>query len=67
MQGKLLGVPVRKLGGAECQHLGNVPTYPLTEIEHFEVYKELEGRHIHAVRWEGALQAQEVLENAITP
>lgn len=67
MYGELLEVPAREFGCLEYQDLGDGPTYPLTEIEHFELYKELERRHIHAVRWEGAQQTQEALDNAIMP
>jgi inorganic pyrophosphatase len=63
---KLLGVPVHEPRFAEYQDLGDVPAHLLTEIEHFfEVYKELEGSHIHAVKWEGPQQAEAVLDNAI--
>jgi inorganic pyrophosphatase len=51
---KLLGVPVCERRFAEYQDLGDVPAH-----------LELEGSHIHAVKWEGPQQAEAVLDNAI--
>jgi hypothetical protein len=43
-----------------------VPGHLLEEIEHFkEVFKDLEGSDIGVFGWEGAQEAQELLEEAI--
>jgi inorganic pyrophosphatase len=63
---KLLGVPVREPRFAEHEDISDVPGHLLREIEHFfEVFKDLEGSDIGVVGWEGAQEAQELLEEAI--
>ena len=63
---KLLGVPVREPRFAEYGDVSDVPEHLLREIEHFfDVFKELEGNEIEVLGWEGAQQAQELLEEAI--
>ena len=63
---KLLGVPVREPRFAEYGDISDVPGHLLREIAHFfEVFKDLEGSDIGVLGWEGAQEAQELLEEAI--
>ena len=63
---KLLGVPVREPRFAEYDDVSDVPGHLLREIEHFfEVFKDLEGSDIGVVGWEGAQEAQKLLEESI--
>ncbi len=63
---KLLGVPVREPRFAEYEDISDVPEHLLKEIEHFyEVFKDLEGSDIGALGWEGAEEAQGLLDEAI--
>jgi inorganic pyrophosphatase len=65
---KLLGVPVREPRFAEYGDLSDVPGHLLREIEHFfEVFKDLEGSDIEVLGWEGAQEAEGLLEEAIWP
>ena len=63
---KLLGVPVWEPRFAEYEDVSDVPEHQLREIEHFfEVFKDLEGSNIGVVGWEGAREAEGLLEEAI--
>ncbi len=63
---KLLGVPVREPRFAEYEDVSDAPGHLLKEIEHFfEVFKDLEGSDIGVLGWEGAKEAQKLLEEAI--
>ncbi len=63
---KLLGVPVREPRFAEYDDVSDVPEHLLKEIEHFfEVFKDLEGSDIGTLGWEGAQEAQRLLDEAI--
>jgi inorganic pyrophosphatase len=63
---KLLGVPVREPRFAEYEDVSDVPEHQLREIEHFfEVFKDLEGSNIGVLGWEGAREAEGLLEEAI--
>ena len=63
---KLLGVPVREPRFAEYADVSDVPGHLLREIEHFfDVFKDLEGSDIGVLGWEGAQEAQELLDEAI--
>ena len=63
---KLLGVPMREPRFAEYDDVSDVPVHLLREIEHFfEVFKDLEGSDIGVLGWEGAQEAQELLDEAI--
>ena len=51
---------------AEYEDISDVPGHLLKEIEHFfEVFKDLEGSDIEVLGWEGAQEAQGLLEEAI--
>jgi inorganic pyrophosphatase len=63
---KLLGVPVREPRFAEYGDVSDVPEHLLREIEHFfDVFKDLEGSDIGVLGWEGAQEAQGLLDEAI--
>ncbi len=62
---KLLGAPVGEPRFAEYRDVADLPRHLLTEIEHFfEVYRELEGKDLASLGWEGAQQAQTLLNEA---
>ena len=63
---KLLGVPVGEPRFAEYRDVADLPAHVLRETEHFfEVYRELEGKALASLGWEGAARARAVLEEAI--
>jgi inorganic pyrophosphatase len=63
---KLPAVPVREPRFAEYEDVSDVPGHLLREIEHFfEVFKDLEGSDIGVLGWEGAREAEGLLEEAI--
>jgi inorganic pyrophosphatase len=63
---KLLGVPVREPRFAEYHDIADVPQHLLKEIEHFfAVFKQLEGKDVGVLGWEGAQEADQVLTAAI--
>ena len=63
---KLLCVPVREPRFTEYEDIADVPKHILKEIEHFfNVFKDLEDRHVDTLGWEGVQQAHEVLDAAI--
>lgn len=63
---KLLAVPVEEPRFAEYADIKDVPAHLLKEIENFfDIYKQLEGDPVKARGWQGARQAEKVLEEAI--
>lgn len=63
---KLLGAPVAEPRFAEYRDVADLPGHVLREIEHFfEVYRELEGKELTSLGWDGAEQARAVLDAAI--
>ncbi len=65
---KLLGAPVGEPRFAEYQDAADLPGHPLKEIEHFfEVYRQLEGKDVASLGWEGAERARVVLGEATVP
>ena len=63
---KLLGAPVGEPRFAEYRDVADLPRHLLTEIEHFfEVYRELEGKDLASLGWEGAQQARALLDEAV--
>ncbi len=64
---KLLGAPVGEPRFAEYQDAADLPTHLLKEIEHFfEVYRELEGKDMASLGWEGVERARAVLHECIS-
>ena len=63
---KLLAVPVAEPRFAEYNDIKDVPDHLLKEIENFfDIYKQLEGDTVTTRGWQGAKQAEEVLEKVI--
>jgi inorganic pyrophosphatase len=63
---KLLGVPVREPRFDTYRDLKDVPEHLLKEIENFfQVYKQLEGSDIGTRGWQGAVEADALLDEAI--
>ncbi len=63
---KLLGAPVGEPRFAEYQDVADLPTHLLKEIEHFfEVYRQLEGKDLASLGWEGVERARAVLAEAV--
>jgi inorganic pyrophosphatase len=59
-------VPVREPRFAEYEDVSDVSGHLLREIEDFfEVFKDLEGSDIGVLGWEGAREAEGLLEEAI--
>jgi inorganic pyrophosphatase len=59
---KILGVPVADPRFAEVNDLSDLPHHWLTEVENFfEIYKVLEGKTVTAEAWQGAAEANRVL------
>ncbi len=62
---KLLGAPVGEPRFAEYRDVADLPSHLLKEIEHFfEVYRQLEGKDVASLGWEGAERARSVLDEA---
>ncbi len=62
---KLLGAPVGEPRFAEYQDVVDLPSHLLKEIEHFfEVYRQLEGKDMASLGWDGAERARTVLDGA---
>ncbi len=62
---KLLCVPVNDPQWAHVERLDDVPPHLLREIEHFfDVYKDLEKKHVEVQGWEGRKQAEALLQKA---
>lgn len=65
---KLLGAPVGEPRFAEYRDVADLPAHLLKEIEHFfEVYRELEGKDVASLGWEGVERARAVLDGATVP
>ena len=63
---KLLGAPIGEPRFADYEEVDDLPRHVLREIEHFfEVYRELEGKDLTSLGWEGSARARAVLEAAI--
>ncbi len=63
---KVLCVPVHDIRYADTHDINDVPEPVRNEIAHFfQVYKELEGKHVQVVGWNDAAHAQRYILNAI--
>lgn len=62
---KLLGVPVRDPRFEGVGDLKDIPAHVLREIEHFfRTYKDLEGKQVQILGWQGAAEAKLTLDHA---
>lgn len=65
-EGKLLAVPVNDPRFNEYHDIADVPEHVLKEIENFfDIFKELEGRDLGVLGWEGVDRAERALEEAM--
>ena len=56
---KILAVPERSPRYEQMRGLDDVPPHVLTEVQHFfEIYKELEGKHVEMKGWQGRDEAR---------
>lgn len=63
---KILSVPVADPRHNEIQDISQVRSHFLREIEHFfHIYKELEGKTVETLGWEGREAAFSVIQKAI--
>ena len=63
---KILSVPVADPLRREIRELSHVPPHYLDEVHHFfSVYKDLEGKRVRTVGWEGRGAAERLVQDAI--
>ena len=63
---KILSVPLGDPLAREIRDLGDVPSHFLDEVRHFfSVYKDLEGKSVTALGWEGRATAERLVLEAM--
>ena len=63
---KIFGVPWHDPRYEEYSDISHFPQHYLKEIEHFFlIYKDLEGRRVEILGWEGADSAKQVINDSI--
>jgi inorganic pyrophosphatase len=63
---KILAVPIRDPRYDQIQEIEHVPPHFLPEVEHFfKVYKDLEGKRVAVLGWEGREAAERTILAAI--
>ncbi len=63
---KILAVSIADPLHSEWFDLDDLPTHYLNEVEHFfQIYKDLEGKRIQIIGWEGARVARAVISESI--
>jgi inorganic pyrophosphatase len=64
---KIFAVPVHDPRYTEYHDIAVFPQHYLKEIEHFFlIYKDLEGRRVEIIGWEGSQAAKAVIQDSIT-
>lgn len=63
---KIFGVPTHDPRYDEYSDISSYPQHRLREIEHFfQIYKDLEGRRVEIIGWEGNGAAKEIIQRSI--
>jgi inorganic pyrophosphatase len=63
---KVLSIPVADPGLSHVRELGDIAPHFLKEVEHFfKIYKDLEGKKVVTVGWDGREASEEAIRAAI--